>query len=108
MKHWDPHFHLWDVSPGTSSGHDADQLAAVDGNPVYDRACYESDLAVEGFELTGGALVETAGDGAAPRPSPAPPPPPHRALRRVRQAAPAKGAKGALRLCYRHRASNSR
>ena len=58
MKHWDPHFHLWDVSPGTASGHDADQLAAVDGNPVYDRACYESDLAVEGFELSGGALVE--------------------------------------------------
>lgn len=58
MKHWDPHFHLWDVSPGTASGHDPERLAAVDGNPVYDRACYESDLRVEGFELTGGALVE--------------------------------------------------
>ena len=58
MKLWDPHFHLWDVSPDTTTGHDASQLAAVDGDPVYDRARFESDLAVEGFELTGGALVE--------------------------------------------------
>ena len=58
MKLWDPHFHLWDVSPGTTTGHDASQVFAVDGNPVYDRACFESDLGVEGFELTGGALVE--------------------------------------------------
>ncbi len=58
MKLWDPHFHLWDVSPGTRSGHDPSQLAAIDGDPVYGRARYESDLAVEGFELTGGALVE--------------------------------------------------
>ena len=58
MKLWDPHFHLWDVSPGTTSGHDPSQLAAVDGDPVYGRTRYEADLAVEGFELTGGALVE--------------------------------------------------
>ena len=58
MKLWDPHFHLWDVSPDTSTGHDPSRLAAVDGDPVYDRPRYESDLAVEGFELTGGALVE--------------------------------------------------
>ena len=58
MKLWDPHFHLWDVSPDTTTGHDPSQLAAVDGDPVYDRTRYESDLAVEGFELTGGALVE--------------------------------------------------
>ena len=30
----------------------------IDGDPVYDRVRYESDLAVDGFELTGGALVE--------------------------------------------------
>ena len=58
MKLWDPHFHLWDVSPETRSGHDAGQLPVIDGDPVYDRVRYESDLAVDGFELTGGALVE--------------------------------------------------
>ena len=58
MKIWDPHFHLWDVSPDTTTGHDASQLFVPDGDPVYDRPRYESDLAVEGFELTGGALVE--------------------------------------------------
>ena len=58
MKLWDPHFHLWDVSPDTVSGHDASQNPVIDGNPVYDRARFESDLAVEGFEFTGGALVE--------------------------------------------------
>ena len=58
MKLWDPHFHLWDVSPDTTTGHDASQLAAVDNDPVYDRPRFESDLTVEGFELTGGALVE--------------------------------------------------
>ena len=58
MKLWDPHFHLWDVSPDTTTGHDASELFAPDGNPVYDRPRFESDLAVEGFELTGGALVE--------------------------------------------------
>ena len=58
MELWDPHFHLWDLSPDTTTGHDASQLAAAGGNPVYDRQCFESDLAVEGFALTGGALVE--------------------------------------------------
>ena len=58
MKLWDPHFHLWDVSPDTATGHDASELFAPDGGPVYDRPRFESDLAVEGFELTGGALVE--------------------------------------------------
>ena len=58
MKIWDPHFHLWDVSPDTTTGHDASQLFAPDGDPVYDRPRYESDLAVTGLELTGGALVE--------------------------------------------------
>ena len=58
MKLWDPHFHLWDVSPGTTTGHDGSELFAPDGDPVYDRPRFEADLAVEGFELTGGALVE--------------------------------------------------
>ena len=46
------------MSSDTTTGHDASELFAPDGEPVYDRARYESDLAVEGFELTGGALVE--------------------------------------------------
>ena len=58
MKLWDPHFHLWDVSPDTTTGHDASELFAPDGDPLYDRPRFEADLAVEGFELTGGALVE--------------------------------------------------
>lgn len=58
MKHWDPHFHLWDVSSGTATGHDPSQLFAPDGNPVYDRERFESDLAIEGIELDGGAFVE--------------------------------------------------
>ena len=58
MKLWDPHFHLWDVSPDTATGHDASQNPVIDGKPVYDRARFESDLVGEGFEFTGGALVE--------------------------------------------------
>ena len=58
MKLWDPHFHLWDVSPETTTGHDPSQLFAPGGAPVYDRTRYESDAAGEGFEFTGGALVE--------------------------------------------------
>ena len=58
MKLWDPHFHLWDASPGTTTGHDAGQISGAADNPVYDRPCFESDLAIEGFEFTGGALIE--------------------------------------------------
>jgi len=31
---WDPHFHLWDVSEDTISGHDSNQLFAPNENPV--------------------------------------------------------------------------
>ena len=58
MKLWDPHFHLWDVSPDTASGHDANELFAADGDPVYGLPRFEADLQVEGFELAGGAVVE--------------------------------------------------
>ena len=58
MKLWDPHFHLWDVSPDTASGHDANELFAADGDPVYGLPRFEADLRVEGFELAGGAVVE--------------------------------------------------
>ena len=58
MKLWDPHFHLWDVSPDTATGHDASRNPAIDGKPVYGRTRFEADMAVEGFQLSGGALVE--------------------------------------------------
>ena len=58
MELWDPHFHLWDVSADTASGHDASELFAPDGEPVYGLPRFEADLRVEGFELTGGAVVE--------------------------------------------------
>ncbi len=58
MKIWDPHFHIWDVSQTTTSGHDPEQLFAPEGNPVYTLERYEKDMAIEGIELTGGAFVE--------------------------------------------------
>ena len=58
MKIWDPHFHIWDASPNSRSGHDGSQVAAVEGNPLYDLARYESDLQLDGFVFTGGAFLE--------------------------------------------------
>lgn len=58
MRIWDPHFHIWDVSSDSPSGHDLAQLFAVDGNPLYGLEQYEADLRSAGFELTGGAFVE--------------------------------------------------
>ena len=31
---WDSHFHVWDISENTTSGHDAKQLFAPKDNPV--------------------------------------------------------------------------
>ena len=60
MEIWDPHFHLWDVSENTLSGHDSSQLFAPDDNPVYSWDCYEQDMLSAGsdFEHNGGAFVE--------------------------------------------------
>ncbi len=58
MRLWDPHFHIWDVSDQTCSGHDPSQLFAPRGDPVYSLADFENDLAIDGFELTGGVCVE--------------------------------------------------
>jgi predicted TIM-barrel fold metal-dependent hydrolase len=58
MRIWDPHFHVWDVSDRTSSGHDPSHLFAPQGNPIYSLTNFESDLAIGGFELTGGVCVE--------------------------------------------------
>lgn len=58
MKVWDPHFHIWDLRPDTQSGHDAAQLFAPHGNPLYSMQQYEADLQMDGFELIGGTFVE--------------------------------------------------
>jgi len=58
MRIWDPHFHVWDVSEGTISGHDPVRLFAPDGNPSYTLSRYEADVAVEGIEASGGVVVE--------------------------------------------------
>lgn len=58
MKLWDPHFHMWDISNNTQSGHDPRQLFAPEGNPIYSLQCYEKDLSETGFNLAGGACVE--------------------------------------------------
>lgn len=58
MKLWDPHFHIWDVSPNTSSGHDPAVLFAPEDAPIYSLSRLEADLAPSGLELIGGAFVE--------------------------------------------------
>lgn len=58
MRFWDPHFHLWNVSEDSDSGHDATQLFAPQGDPVYSLSRLERDLASRDFELSGGAVVE--------------------------------------------------
>lgn len=57
---WDPHFHLWDVSEDTVSGHDSNQLFAPNENPVYTRDLYEKDILSAGtnYKHSGGVLVE--------------------------------------------------
>ena len=39
---WDPHFHIWDVSEVTLSGHDPAQLFAPKEDPVYTIDRYEN------------------------------------------------------------------
>lgn len=57
---WDPHFHLWDVSEKTISGHDSNQLFAPNGNPAYTLDLYEDDILATGtcFSHSGGVMVE--------------------------------------------------
>ena len=70
---WDSHFHLWDVSENTTSGHDASQLFAPNDNPIYSMESYSKDISLAGsnFRHIGGAFCEavsachvgTSGDG---------------------------------------------
>ena len=57
---WDPHFHLWDISEETISGHDSKQLFAPNDNPVYTCDLYEKDILSAGtkYKHSGGVLVE--------------------------------------------------
>ncbi len=59
LEIWDPHFHIWDVGADTESGHELEQLLAVNGKDVYAAAEYEADfLPATDFEHTGGAWLE--------------------------------------------------
>ena len=48
---WDPHFHIWDVSENTESGHDSSELFAPKDDPVYTLTKYEEDMAADGFNF---------------------------------------------------------
>ena len=57
---WDSHFHVWDISENTTSGHDAEQLFPPKDNPVYSMDSYSRDINEAGssFRHTGGAFCE--------------------------------------------------
>lgn len=57
---WDSHFHVWDISENTTSGHDATQLFAPKDNPIYSMDSYSKDISLAGdnFRHIGGAFCE--------------------------------------------------
>jgi len=56
---FDPHFHIWDLSAGTESGHDASILFKPDGADVFDVAAYEAQLENSaGLQPVGGVYLE--------------------------------------------------
>ncbi|MDB9937635.1 amidohydrolase family protein [Candidatus Thioglobus sp.] len=57
---WDSHFHIWDISENTTSGHDAEQLFSPKDNPIYSMKSYSNDIKQAGsnFRHTGGAFCE--------------------------------------------------
>ena len=62
LEIWDPHFHIWDISRNTKSGHDASQLFEPNHEPIYSWREYEHDMIQAGpsFSHTGGVFVEVA------------------------------------------------
>ena len=62
MEIWDPHFHIWDISKNTKSGHDASQLFAPSDKTIYSCSEYENDIIQAGssFVHIGGVFVEVA------------------------------------------------
>jgi predicted TIM-barrel fold metal-dependent hydrolase len=57
---WDSHFHVWDISENTTSGHDASQLFSPNDNPIYSMESYSKDISLAGshFRHIGGAFCE--------------------------------------------------
>ena len=39
---WDSHFHVWDISENTTSGHDSEQLFSPKDNPIYSMKSYKT------------------------------------------------------------------
>mmetsp|Transcript_33798 Transcript_33798/g.88786 ORF Transcript_33798/g.88786 Transcript_33798/m.88786 type:complete len:310 (+) Transcript_33798:140-1069(+) len=60
MDFFDPHFHVWDISDGTASGHDAKILFAPGDNPVYTLDRYEAEFEglPDGIHHAGGVFLE--------------------------------------------------
>ena len=50
----DLHFHIWDVSGDSQCGLDTRQLFALKEDLIYTMDPYETDIEIEGFDLTGG------------------------------------------------------
>ena len=65
MDFFDPHFHIWDLSEGTLSGHDASILFAPGGDPVYTVGRYESEFKSlpQGLVHTGGVRLPCSRHG---------------------------------------------
>ena len=57
---WDSHFHVWDISENTTSGHDASQLFSPNDNPIYSMESYSKNISLAGshFRHIGGAFCE--------------------------------------------------
>ena len=57
---WDPHFHIWDVSEGTTTGQELKELFAPHDDPIYTTRLYEKDCdgGGDGFKHIGGAWLE--------------------------------------------------
>ena len=58
MEFWDPHFHIWDISSSTNSGHDSTVLFPPHDRETYGIHDFEKDLTTSGFHLTGGVFIE--------------------------------------------------
>ena len=56
----DAHFHVWDVTDGTQTGHDSKVLFAPDGIELFDRLAYENGACSLGdsFQHEGGVFLE--------------------------------------------------
>eukprot|EP00931_Biecheleriopsis_adriatica_P010213 TRINITY_DN111300_c0_g1_i1.p1 TRINITY_DN111300_c0_g1~~TRINITY_DN111300_c0_g1_i1.p1 ORF type:complete len:338 (-),score=57.43 TRINITY_DN111300_c0_g1_i1:97-1032(-) len=60
LRFIDPHFHLWDISEGSTSGHEPSNLFAPDGKKAFGKADYEALFTSLPAELkhSGGVYLE--------------------------------------------------